>query len=102
MSRKKSLQELKAARAALDDQIQKMQKEELAAVARWVLRQTNCNSLQELKAAGWMLTKQPPADGGEGGNDEEGKDETATGDGVQNGHDEQPEIKAFAPPQPWN
>lgn len=63
MSRKKSLQELKAARAALDKQIQEMQKEQLAAVARWVLRETSCGSLQELKAAGWMLTKQPPVDG---------------------------------------
>lgn len=100
MSRKKSLDELKAARAALDEQIAEMQKEQLAAVARWVLRQTSCSSLAELKAAGWSLAKKPPADGGEGGNDEEGKDETATG--VQNGHDEEPEIKAFAPPQPWN
>ena len=102
MSRKKSLDELKAARQALDEQIKEMQREELAAVARWVLRKTNCSSLAELKAAGWSLSKKPPADGGEGGNDEEGKDETATGDGVQNGHDEEPEIKAFAPPQPWN
>lgn len=101
MSRKKSLDELKAARKALDEQIQEMQKEQLAAVARWVLRETSCGSLQELKAAGWSLSKKPPADGGEGGNDEEGKDETATGDGVQNGQLET-EIKAFNPSSVWN
>lgn len=88
MSRKKSLDELKAARAALDAQIKEMQREQLAAVARWVLRETSCGSLQELKAAGWSLGKKPPTDGGEGGNDEEGKDETA--------------IKAFNPSSVWN
>lgn len=93
MSRKKSLDELKAARAALDDQIQKMQKEELAAVARWVLRKTNCNSLQELKAAGWMLTKQPPVDGAAGGDEDAEKDENGAGE---------TEIKAFNPSSVWN
>ena len=102
LSRKKSLDELKAARAALDEQIAEMQKEQLAAVARWVLRQTSCSSLAELKAAGWSLSKKPPTDGAAGGDEMDAKDETATGDGVQNGHDEEPEIKAFAPPQPWN
>ena len=101
MSRKKSLDELKAARKALDEQIQEMQKEQLAAVARWVLRKTNCSSLAELKAAGWMLTKQPPADGAAVGDETDEKDETATGDGVQNGQAET-EIKAFNPSSVWN
>lgn len=87
MSRKKSLDELKAARAALDEQIQEMQKEQLAAVARWVLRETSCGSLQELKAAGWSLSKKPPADG--------------AGDGGQNGQLET-EIKTFNPSSVWN
>ena len=104
MSRKKSLDELKAARAALDDQIQKMQREELAAVARWVLKKTNCSSLAELKAAGWSLAKKPPADGAAGGDEmdaKDEKDETATGDGVQNGQAET-EIKTFNPSSVWN
>ena len=101
MSRKKSLDELKAARAALDEQIAEMQKEQLAAVARWVLRQTSCSSLAELKAAGWSLAKKPPADGAAGGDEMDAKDETAAGDGVQNGQLET-EIKAFNPSSVWN
>lgn len=104
MSRKKSLDELKAARAALDEQIAEMQKEQLAAVARWVLRQTSCSSLAELKAAGWSLAKKPPADGAAGGDEmdaKDEKDETATGDGAQNVQAET-EIKAFNPSSVWN
>lgn len=100
MSRKKSLDELKAARKALDEQIAEMQKEQLAAVARWVLRQTSCSSLAELKAAGWSLSKKPPADGAAVGDETDEKDETA-GDGVQNGQPET-EIKAFNPSSVWN
>lgn len=99
MARKQTLSALLDRRKKLDEEIEAVRKEELAAVSRWVLNKTGCVTMAELKAAGWSLSKKPPADGG---NDEEGKDETATGDGVQNGHDEEPEIKAFAPPQPWN
>lgn len=101
MSRKKSLDELKAARQALDEQIKEMQREELAAVARWVLKKTNCSSLAELKAAGWSLSKKPPAACAAGGNETDEKDENGAGDGVHNGQAET-EIKAFNPSSVWN
>ena len=93
MPRKQTLSALLERRKRLDEEIESMRKEELAAVARWVLKKTNCSSLAELKAAGWMLTKQPPADGAAEGDEDAEKDENGAGE---------TEIKAFNPSSVWN
>lgn len=58
MARKKmTLAELKAQRVKLDHDIKMAEQAELQALARWVLKQTGCHSLDELNAAGWTLTR---------------------------------------------
>ena len=104
MARKQTLSALLDRRKKLDEEIEAVRKEELAAVSRWVLNKTGCVTMAELKAAGWSLAKKPPADGAAGGDEmdaKDEKDETATGDGVQNGQAET-EIKTFNPSSMWN
>lgn len=60
MARKQTLSTLMEKRKKLDEEIATMQKEELAAVARWILNKTGCVTMQELTAAGWVLSKRPP------------------------------------------
>ena len=71
MPRKQTLSALLERRKRLDEEIESMRKEELAAVARWVLNKTGCVSMAELVAGGWVLSKRPPSDVQEGGDEEQ-------------------------------
>lgn len=57
MSKKLTLGDLEKRREMLDKKIEVMQRNEQAALAKWVQKQTGCKTLAEVKAKGWVLAQ---------------------------------------------